>query len=554
MADFRAFIQSLTYPPNPNQNLDRTLPNPVTGPSAARGAQLFNTIPFDAGLFTCNQCHAASPGIGTGTNGALIPGFALQESQDFKVPQLRGEYQKTGFTRAGGEQLTGYGFIHDGSTDSLLNFLHAPVFTFQSEDQRRDVAQFVLTFDSGIAPAVGLQTTINADNKTSTAVVDRINLLMAQATAGNCDLIVKGLYNGASRGFLYGGNGMFQADKQNEPPVSLQTLLQSSGSRSELTFTGVPVGAGRRNGIDQNENGTLNNDEPLKLNAVNAADYFVWLHYRDFLSRDPDTPGLLFWTSEITECGDSAKRQPGESQASCTERKRSNTSAAFFLSPEFQNTGSFVVRVYWGTLGKQPNSNCPSLPAGLTGQCRPLYSDYLADMSQVSQGIVVNDQLDPNVINANKLAFVNQFVNRPSFKAIYDGLNNQAFVDKLFETTGIEASASDRTALVKGLDGVNGQPPTETRASVVFKVVDGTTTQSGGALVFNTTYGQAFYNKEFDDAFVFMEYIGYLRRNPDQAGYDHWLAKLKLYGNWADAQMVLAFISSPEYRSRSGQP
>ncbi len=554
MADFRAFVQSLTYPPNPNQNLDRTLPNPATGPNATRGAQLFNTVPFDAGIFTCNQCHTANPGLGTGTNGALIPAFALQESQDFKVPQLRGQYQKTGFTRGPGEQLTGYGFLHDGSTDSLLNFLHAPVFTFQSEIQRQDVEQFVLAFDSGIAPAVGLQTTVNADNKLSGAVTDRINLLMAQATAGNCDLIVRGLYNGSARGFLYTGNALFQTDKLGEPPVSLQMLLQAAGSRSELTFTGVPLGTGRRNALDQNGNGTLNNDEPVKLNAVNAPDFFVWEHYRDFLNRDPDAPGLAFWSGEITECNDPAKRHPGESLALCTERKRANTSAAFFLSPEFQNTGSFVVRVYWGTLGKlrdTPKAACPSLPDGYSGQCRPLYNEYIADVRQVANGIVVNDQLDPNVINANKQAFVDQFVNKAAFKAKYEALNNEQFVDALFTTTGISPSASDRAALINGL---NAQPATETRSSVVFKVVDGTTTQAGGALVFNTSYGQAFYNKEFDDAFVFMEYLGYLRRNPDQAGYDFWLDKLKHYGNWQDAQMVLAFISSPEYKSRFGAP
>ena len=266
-------------------------------------------------------------------------------------------------------------------------------------------------------------------------------------------------------------------------------------------------------------------------------------------------PGLNFWTGEITECNDPARRQPGESLALCTERKRANTSAAFFLSPEFQNTGSFVVRVYWGTLGKLPNTpkaSCPSLPEGYSGQCRPLYNDYIADVSKVAQGIVVNDQLDPNVINANKHAFVDQFVNTAGFKTKYDSLNNQQFVDTLFQTTGINASAADRAALVNGLSGVNGQAATETRSSVVFKVVDGTTTQAGGALVFNTTYGQAFYDKEFDDAFVFMEYLGYLRRNPDQGGFDFWLAKLKQYGNWQDAQMVLAFISSPEYRARFG--
>ena len=166
-------------------------------------------------------------------------------------------------------------------------------------------------------------------------------------------------------------------------------------------------------------------------------------------------------------------------------------------------------------------------------------------MNQVTQGIVVNDALSPSVINANKRTFVDQFVNRAEFKSAYpDAMSNQAFVDKLFATTGISPSTADREALINGLNSG------ETRASVVFKVVDGTQTVADGALVFQTTYGKAFYDQEFDAAFVFMQYIGYLRRNPDQDGFNHWFGKLKQFGNWVDAQLVLAFIISPEYRSR----
>jgi hypothetical protein len=289
---------------------------------------------------------------------------------------------------------------------------------------------------------------------------------------------------------------------------------------------------------------TITDDVPESAtNPIDDADNFVRQHYHDFLNREPDAPGLAHWTAEITQCTDPAQRQPGESLALCTERKRANTSAAFFLSPEFQNTGSFIVRVFWGTLGKLENAQCAGLPAGLSGHCRPTYTDYMADMSQVAKGIVVNDHLDPNVINANKHAFVDQFVNTAAFKAKYDALNNQAFVDTLFLTTGINASPSERAALVTSLS-------TQTRSSVVFQVVDGTTTGNDGALTFNNTYGKAFYDQEFNTAFVFMEYIGYLRRNPDQDGYDHWLGKMNQFGNWVDAQMVLAFILSPEYRNR----
>ena len=278
------------------------------------------------------------------------------------------------------------------------------------------------------------------------------------------------------------------------------------------------------------------------INPIDNSAFFVRQQYRDFLNREPDAPGWDFWTINITNCSGPVRQTVEQ----CIDRQRGSTSAAFFLSPEFQNTGSFVLRVYWGSLGKLPAAQC-ALPAGLLGQCRPLYSDYLADVSQVARGIVVNNKLAPEVINANKQAFVDQFVNKAEFKALYDALNNQQFVDKLFTTTGIVPSDSERSALVNGLNS-----GTETRSSVVFKVVDGTQTVTDGALVFQTTYGKAFFDQEFDTAFVFMEYVGYLRRNPDQAGYDFWLAKLKSYGNWMDAEMVRAFILSPEYRQRFG--
>jgi hypothetical protein len=90
---------------------------------------------------------------------------------------------------------------------------------------------------------------------------------------------------------------------------------------------------------------------------------------------------------------------------------------------------------------------------------------------------------------------------------------------------------------------------------VLFKVVDGTTTiNTDGHLQFNTNYGKAFYDKMFNAAFVQMEYFGYLLRDPDDGGFNFWLGKLNTFGNWVDAQMVLAFINSPEYRSRFGAP
>ena len=84
--------------------------------------------------------------------------------------------------------------------------------------------------------------------------------------------------------------------------------------------------------------------------------------------------------------------------------------------------------------------------------------------------------------------------------------------------------------------------------------MDGTVGIAEGNQQFTTSFGQAFYNLEFNRAFVQMEYFGYLRRDPDAAGYAFWLGKLNQYGNYLDGEMVKAFIVWPEYRSRFGQP
>jgi hypothetical protein len=281
------------------------------------------------------------------------------------------------------------------------------------------------------------------------------------------------------------------------------------------------------------------NAGPPPANPIDTAREFVRWQYKDFLNREPDGPGWDHWTGEITECSDPAKRFAGESEPQCVERKRANTSAAFFLSPEFSNKGYFVLRVYRGSLGRMPHFGGAQGPR----------DEFTRDAATVGQGVVQNDALVPSVINANKQAFVNEFVTRLEFRAIYDGLSNAQYVDKLFQTTGVAPTSDERNALINGLG--NGS---ETRASVLFKVVDGTNTITDGHLEFNTRYGKAFYDNLFNAAFVQMEYFGYLQRDPDDGGFNFWLGKLNQFGNWVDAQMVLAFIKSPEYRSRFGQP
>jgi uncharacterized protein DUF4214/beta-propeller repeat-containing protein/all-beta uncharacterized protein/parallel beta helix pectate lyase-like protein len=275
-------------------------------------------------------------------------------------------------------------------------------------------------------------------------------------------------------------------------------------------------------------------------NPIDDARQFVKQQYRDFLNREADQAGEDFWTDNITKCSDPARGPAGQTEAQCTLRQRETTSGAFFLSPEFQYTGYYVYRMYVGALGRAPK-----------------LSEFIPDAQFVGNGIIVNGQLSAAKINQNKADFAAQFANCADpakyrcaeFKARYDSLNNTQYVDKLFETTGVNASANDRVDLVNSIGA------SETRASVLRKVVDGINVISEGNQQFTTTYGQAFYDQQFNRAFVQLEYFGYMKRDPDEAGYNFWLGKLNQFGgNFVNAEMVLAFISSPEYRARFGPP
>ena len=76
-----------------------------------------------------------------------------------------------------------------------------------------------------------------------------------------------------------------------------------------------------------------NDFAPPASNVVDASNFFVDQQYHDFLNRLADPVGFQFWLNNIESCG---------SNAQCREVKRIDTSAAFFLSIEFQRTGFLV--------------------------------------------------------------------------------------------------------------------------------------------------------------------------------------------------------------------
>lgn len=251
-------------------------------------------------------------------------------------------------------------------------------------------------------------------------------------------------------------------------------------------------------------------ENPVPGRQIDDPCVFVAQHYRDFLSREADGSGFAFWTSDIAKCG---------MDAECLELKRINVSAAFFFSIESKETGYYVYRMYKAALGRAPT-----------------FAEFLPDAAELGSRVIVgSDEPWSLRLSGNKDLYTLRFSNRPDFQARYNGLTNTQYVDKLFETEGITPTPAERNELVDSLDHCSFTIGCPTRASVLRKIVEHT----------------AFDRKVFNEAFVTMEYFGYLRRDPDPQGFQFWLDKLNHFnGNFIEAEMVKAFIQSDEYRRR----
>jgi hypothetical protein len=246
-------------------------------------------------------------------------------------------------------------------------------------------------------------------------------------------------------------------------------------------------------------------EHPGTTNPIDSSAFFVRQHYLDFLGREPDDAGLAFWTNEIESCG---------TNAACREAKRVNVSAAFFLSIEFQETGFLVERFYSLAFGELVS-----------------YRSFVKDARELGEGVVVGQGQWRPQLDTNRRAFAEEFAARTRFREEFpESLTAAQYVERLNTRASGALSTSEFSALVSGLEA-----GTETRGSVLLKVAD----------------DEDFRRREFAPAFVLMQYLGYLRRDPDDDGYHFWLSKLEQFGgDFVRAEMVKAFITSDEYHRR----
>jgi hypothetical protein len=248
----------------------------------------------------------------------------------------------------------------------------------------------------------------------------------------------------------------------------------------------------------------VDNDAGATPHPINTAPFLVRQQYLDFLNREPDANGFNAWVGVLRGCAFEGHFGPGKS-GSDPACDRITVSSSFFRSTEFQFKGFFVYRFYKATLGRVPS-----------------YEEFLRDMTSVT------GQTEAEVV-ARREAFANAWVERADFVALNEGITNAEFVDQLAATAGVPIAG--RAGLI--LDLNNGS---KTRAQVLRLVVD----------------SPELFNREYNAAFVLMQYFGYLQRDPDEAGYNSWLTLLDNSGDYRT--MIFGFLYSQEYLVRFGQP
>ncbi len=312
MMAFTNFILEVAYPPNAFRDLsnaERSHPfsGQPTGVDLQQGRDIFmglsdpdgaGPLPRDgadgvpvAGGGSCEFCHTLDEGAGFfgGEGTTTFEG----EPQHFKVAHLRNIYAKTGFfgiacissipvpppnppgsvcnTPNLGEQVRGFGLLHDGAVGTILDFVSANAFSYQGttaqqNQKRRALAEFVLGFPSNLRPIVGQQMTLDATN--GSALDARIDLMIARSLAGDCDLVVKGRIGGEPRGWQLVAADSFESDLSSEALLSddgLRALALLAGQ--ELTYTCAPPGSGPRMGVDRDRDLVPDAEECGDVNA-----------------------------------------------------------------------------------------------------------------------------------------------------------------------------------------------------------------------------------------------------------------------------------------------
>ena len=162
----------------------------------------------------------------------------------------------------------------------------------------------------------------------------------------------------------------------------------------------------------------------------------------------------------------------------------------------------------------------------------------MRDALRVGEGVIIRQPGGDQQLESNKQAYATEIVNSAAFVSRFPtALVATQYVDALFSSAMVTPTAAERQAAIDAF-GAGG---TAGRVAALRSVAESASVT----------------RSEFQAAFVLLQYYGYLRRNPtdqpdgNNGGYQFWLNKLNSFGgDFIQAEMVKAFITSDEYRNR----
>ncbi len=419
----------------------------------------------------------------------------------------------------GFSRLTTFNANRSGGSSSLIGVVGEPGNVERIRDlavQASGTFQFSAASYSVLEDCTAVKITVTRSGDTSNEAT--VDFAATEPTSGTFinPASSRSDYNAAFGTLLFAAGETSKTFSVLINEDSLNEKLEGQQGESALLTLGNPTGGFTLGNQRTAALVILDDQSEPSSNAIDDTRTFVCQQYHDFLNREPDDAGLTFWTNNIESCG---------ADADCRQIKRIDTSAAFFLSGEFQETGFLVYRTYQAAFARTPVAL--------------KLEEFLPDTQDIGRDIIVGASGAQQALEANKRAYFDAFVMRADFEASYPlTLTPAQYVLALDANTGNSLLPAERDALANGIN--NG---TETRATVLRKVAENV----------------AFRRRELTRAFVLMQYFGYLRRNPndppdnDFSGYNFWLAKLDEFGgDFRRADMVKAFITSSEYRRRFG--
>lgn len=376
--------------------------------------------------------------------------------------------------------------------------------------------QFNAANYEGNEGCAGAQITVSRSGDTSSTV--SVDFLTTNGTAAQRTdyTLGSGTITFLSGETLKAFRVLLSKDAYNEGPETINLTLSNPtggaalGSQSTATLTIID-----------------DMSVPASSQPIDDTATFVCQQYHDFLARSADPGGSAFWMSQITQCGN---------DQSCINSKRIDVSNAFYYELEFQQTGSYVYRLYRAAYGNnQPFAN-PNPDPQHPGEEQkvPLYLPFMKDRAGVRGGAQL-----PQL----QLELANAFVARPEFLARYPAnLDGSSFVAavlaKIKSDTG--ANLDSQQQALTSLFNSGG------RGNVLYRLADDNAQT-------NPIANQAFIEAEYNRAFVFTQYAGYLRRNADMAGFLFWLGQVNsgpLRDVTKQHAMVCSFTTSIEYQQR----